>query len=313
MELCTGGELLESFGKSKKDRISEYKAAIICRDLLGALIHIHKQKIIHRDIKPENIMLDHKDGTVKFIDFGLACQMSRGAKDIAGTPYYLAPEVLTGFYGYECDIWSLGVVLYQLLSGRMPFDAKTQEDLFDKIQSKNVHMPKHFSAELKDLLNQMLIKEPRKRIKPGDAIEHPWIKSAIAGEHHEVNDQAFDEVMDRLAGYHGKSKLKRAAINIMVKQMSEDQFADLREVFNKIDVDHSGIINKDELVQAMNQNHAKSMTKQQIEELIHNVDYMGNDKINYTEFLSATIDPRILEDEERIKGVFNLFDVDNSG
>ena len=78
-------------------------------------------------------MYDKEDGTVKFIDFGLACQMKRGEKDIAGTPYYLAPEVLTGYYGYGCDIWSLGVVLYQMLNGKMPFDGRSQDELFDNI------------------------------------------------------------------------------------------------------------------------------------------------------------------------------------
>ena len=110
MELCTGGELIQNYCGTKK--LGEGYAAPIIKDLLSALLHIHQQKIIHRDIKPENIVFDKKDGTVKFIDFGLACQMSRGELDIAGTPYYLAPEVLTGYYDQACDIWSLGVVLY---------------------------------------------------------------------------------------------------------------------------------------------------------------------------------------------------------
>lgn len=133
MELCTGGELIENVAKNKNEKITEARAATIIKSLLGSLNHIHSQKIIHRDIKPENIMYDKPNGTVKFIDFGLACQMKGGEKDIAGTPYYLAPEVLTGYYDYECDIWSLGVVLFQLLSGKMPFDGRSQQQLFDNI------------------------------------------------------------------------------------------------------------------------------------------------------------------------------------
>ena len=78
-------------------------------------------------------MLDSENGMVKFIDFGLACQTNSKSKEVAGTPYYIAPEVIDKKYNEACDIWSLGVVIYFMMSGKMPFMATSQNSLFKKI------------------------------------------------------------------------------------------------------------------------------------------------------------------------------------
>mmetsp|Transcript_15958 Transcript_15958/g.21739 ORF Transcript_15958/g.21739 Transcript_15958/m.21739 type:complete len:92 (+) Transcript_15958:462-737(+) len=90
------------------------------KDLFLAINHCHAQGIIHRDIKPENIMVTDS-GDLKLIDFGLAKAGKTKLKTIAGTPYYMAPEVLEGKYGKQCDFWSLGVILYVIVSGYLPF------------------------------------------------------------------------------------------------------------------------------------------------------------------------------------------------
>lgn len=92
------------------------------RKLLSALQHMHSQKIVHRDIKPENIMVQGEH-ELKLIDFGLSKKQegNNKLKTIAGTPYYMAPEVLDGQYDSKCDIWSLGVLLYVFMSGYLPF------------------------------------------------------------------------------------------------------------------------------------------------------------------------------------------------
>ena len=105
--------------------MSEPDARKYMKELLGAVCHMHAQGIVHRDIKPQNIMLDKND-ELKIIDFGLS-QMVDPSKcngkmlQVAGTPYYMAPEVITGDYDSKCDTWSLGCILYLFMSGYLPF------------------------------------------------------------------------------------------------------------------------------------------------------------------------------------------------
>ena len=93
--------------------MTENEAAVVYEKILKALLHCHSQNILHRDIKPDNLVYDG-EGNIKIIDFGFALISAahKAELDVAGTPYYIAPEVLTGKYGKACDIWSLGVVLY---------------------------------------------------------------------------------------------------------------------------------------------------------------------------------------------------------
>ena len=95
--------------------------------------------------------------------------------DIAGTPYYIAPEVLSGSYGKECDLWSLGVVLFQMLTGLMPFDGMSQEEVFGKIKRGKFSWPdEKLSANVKDLIQKMITVDVNKRASVADCMNHPW-------------------------------------------------------------------------------------------------------------------------------------------
>ena len=126
MEHCSGGELFDRV--LAIGRLSEVEAVGLMKQILQALNFLHMHQIAHRDLKPENFMFETcRKVNLKMIDFGLSVKFSdnKGMKTpmdtIVGTPYYMAPEVLRGSYGPECDVWSVGVIMYVLLSGVYPF------------------------------------------------------------------------------------------------------------------------------------------------------------------------------------------------
>ena len=123
MEYCAGGELFDQIVNKEDQVFNESEACSIMEKLFRAINHCHASGVVHRDIKPENIMMD-LDGELKFIDFGLSKKIadrSTTLKTIVGTPFYMAPEVIEGKYNQKCDLWSLGVLMYVLLSGYLPF------------------------------------------------------------------------------------------------------------------------------------------------------------------------------------------------
>lgn len=127
MELLEGGELFEKIQKQKF--FHEGKAKEIIRDILEALNYLHQRSIVHRDIKPENILFSKND-VLKIADFGTSKFFIKSKmKNTHGTPYYIAPEVLEGSYNEKCDVWSVGVIMYILLSGYPPFYGNCDEEI----------------------------------------------------------------------------------------------------------------------------------------------------------------------------------------
>ncbi|XP_017793065.1 PREDICTED: RAC serine/threonine-protein kinase [Habropoda laboriosa] len=174
MEYVNGGELFFHLRRSRvfgEDRTRFYGAEII-----SALGYLHSQGIIYRDLKLENLLLD-KDGHIKIADFGLCKEditYGRTTKTFCGTPEYLAPEVLEdNDYGRAVDWWGVGVVMYEMICGRLPFYNKDHEKLFTLIVMEEVRFPRTITNEAKDMLGGLLIKDPSKRLGggPNDAKE----------------------------------------------------------------------------------------------------------------------------------------------
>lgn len=142
-------------------------------------LHSLDPPIIHRDIKPENILLD-VDGVVKLADFGWSNYFDDDNRRLTycGTPEYLAPEMIKQS-GHDrfLDVWNLGVLLFELLTGNPPFEGKSQNDLFSNILALKIKWPKGFSGIAKDLISKLLKIDPKHRIPIDQICDHPWFKS----------------------------------------------------------------------------------------------------------------------------------------
>uniref|UniRef100_A0A8C7UNL2 non-specific serine/threonine protein kinase n=1 Tax=Oncorhynchus mykiss TaxID=8022 RepID=A0A8C7UNL2_ONCMY len=174
MEYVNGGELF--FHLSRERVFSEDRTRFYGAEIVSALDYLHSAKIVYRDLKLENLMLD-KDGHVKITDFGLCKEGITDAatmKTFCGTPEYLAPEVLEdNDYGRAVDWWGLGVVMYEMMCGRLPFYNQDHEKLFELILMEDIKFPRTLSSDAKSLLSGLLIKDPNKRLGggPDDAKE----------------------------------------------------------------------------------------------------------------------------------------------
>ncbi|GJP55367.1 hypothetical protein CLOM_g14333 [Closterium sp. NIES-68] len=181
MELCSGGDLLDHINSSPF--ISEREAAIILRVLAETLRSCHSHGIMHRDLKPENILLAQPGcwWDLRLADFGFSVHLKAGERmtGYAGSPFYMAPEVLDSIYGHEADVWSLGVILYTMLSQKLPFWDDTDAGVYRQIKRAEVDMESGvwpaISDEAKDLVLGMLSADPHQRITLDRLLAHPWM------------------------------------------------------------------------------------------------------------------------------------------
>lgn len=168
LELVNGGELFHHLSKEKS--FSEIRSRFYGAEICSALGYLHKKNVIYRDLKLENLLLD-KDGHVKIADFGLCKEnMCFGAstRTFCGTPEYLAPEVLEeNTYGREVDWWATGVVMYEMMCGRLPFYNREPDLLFEMIVNQDLRFPQKITAEAVSVLKGLLHKNPAERLGGG--------------------------------------------------------------------------------------------------------------------------------------------------
>ncbi|KDQ21012.1 hypothetical protein BOTBODRAFT_80524, partial [Botryobasidium botryosum FD-172 SS1] len=177
-ELCSGGELFDYL--LEKGKLSEDETRRIFGELCLGLNYVHENGAVHRDLKLENVLLDERCH-VKLGDFGFAREFEHGRmlETFCGTTGYAAPEMLLGkkYMGQEVDIWSLGIILYALLCGTLPFDDEDENVTRDKILSGKYEEMEWLSEDARDLIRNILQLDPSKRLTIPLILNHSWFTS----------------------------------------------------------------------------------------------------------------------------------------
>ena len=175
LEYAARGELYKLLNKLK--RFDEKRASTYIYSLAQALKYCHSKHVIHRDIKPENLLLG-LNGELKIADFGWSVHAPNSRRQtLCGTLDYLPPEMIEGKdHDATVDLWSLGVLCYQFLVGKPPFEAKQAKETYRRITRVELSFPEYVSMDARDLISKLLVRDSNKRLSLEGVLQHKWIK-----------------------------------------------------------------------------------------------------------------------------------------
>ncbi|EGR31676.1 protein kinase domain protein [Ichthyophthirius multifiliis] len=311
MEICEGGELFDRI--IEKGRFSEVEARSVFTQIMQAINYCHSKGIAHRDLKPENFLYltKHDDSPIKVIDFGLSKNFDQKVtmQTKAGTPYYISPEVLDGNYDQSCDIWSAGVILYILLSGVPPFFGDDDSEILQAVK-KGIYtfeIPEFegVSNSAKDLISNMITK-PEKRFKPDQVLSHPFMKEEIKNKNKQLPLN-----FNALKNFTQHHKLKKVALAFIASQLSENEISELGKLFRQLDKNGDGVLTIDEIREGLANAGDKNL--EEVRRVISSIDTDGSGKIDYTEFLAATMEKSLYMKEDKLHQAFKMLDQDGNG
>ena len=326
LELCSGGELYKEI--IEKGPFNEGYTSYVMYQIFSAINYCHKMHIIHRDLNPENILIIDRNELgyprIKICDFGLSKIFEKGLKQkkVVGSIFYIAPEVLKKNYNEKCDIWSCGVIMYILLSQKLPFNSEeeNEDELLNKILIGKFDLESppfdKISKSGKDLITKLLNSDPQKRISAEEALNHQWfIENKSKELFNQINDEnILKKLIENLKSYKNESAIQETALAYLVHN-----YPNLKDVinacklFSQIDTNNDGKINKDELIKGLKSKIKIDDLENVVSTIFKNLDMNNNGFIEYEEFVRAAVDKEIFITDNILFFAFKYFDKDGSG
>mmetsp|Transcript_39199 Transcript_39199/g.92893 ORF Transcript_39199/g.92893 Transcript_39199/m.92893 type:complete len:628 (-) Transcript_39199:95-1978(-) len=335
MELCEGGTLMDA----NSVHMTEQTVAQVMRSVLRFLALCHSRGVIYRDVKPDNFLFTTKDfdRILKATDFGLAIPHAPGSPPLttpAGTPIYLAPEVIEKSYDEQADLFSAGVMAFQLLTGRYPywpdlkFKPPTMKELFELIRTHEIDFRQlrneGISSLAQDFLEGLLHRDPSRRMTADEALHHPWL-----WEEDEDSVIPFNgSFVQRLQHFAVHGHLKQYVLTLITDSiicgqgdiLTHDQtlqiLAPLKDLFSQMDNDASGDVSCAELEGELTR-EGYSLTEAELQQLICRIDKDHDGRILFSEFASSLIDWSVVQEtghwEELVRDAFEKLDSDADG
>jgi calcium-dependent protein kinase len=310
MEYCSGDSLLSRLGKRKK--YTEGVASNTVKMMLEALRYLNEKNILHRDIKPENFVYSSENNeNLKLLDFGIAMEVQpeKLYRFRVGTSYYLAPEVVlnadprSGELCKKADVWSIGVCIFIMLNGKVPFLGETRKQIFDSILTKEVQFKNtDLSESAIDFVNKLLERDLDKRLTAEEALEHQWIKNFGMSD----NDVPFCE---ELRAFSTRRAVQKALHSVLNVDEVDEKYIKMK--FEQVDVNGDGFITKDELKTVLLSVVSEDEVDTMADEFIR--DASDNDKIIFEEFRDSMLQHMLSNNDYKIRSIFHALDENKDG
>jgi calcium-dependent protein kinase len=322
MELVGGGDLTRWLRQQKTLR--EGVIAAIFMQLLQAVAHCQAHNVVHRDLKPENILVYSTGAAVPRVclcDFGLAALLESPDEvmtDVVGSAYFLSPEVLQQRYTSTCDLWSLGVNLYLMMCGSVPFGASAERTrdvhraVLQEPMASGTPEWAALSPLAKDLIMGLLEKDPARRYTLREALAHRWFAAAGAGGSGEQAPPISTAVIKSMVSFVTANKLRAKALSIVAECLTAKEAAQLRAQFFQIDLNSDMNLSQAELGAALERMGLK-MAAHQLTRFMAAIDQDGSGSINLPEFLAATAELSLQQHKDSAVRAFARFDRNGDG